>query len=345
MAKKKDATKISPTGNSLIQVNKKMEESLETIIAEYKEKYQHEVSEPHRVCSCCKKTKSLTNYFKARNPFMHNTRIGVCKGCLEENVNFGDFNEVQYFLTLINVPFVEDVWQNALHDPNPISKYIQMMNLGQYAHLDSASINRIKSYSKAFDTDPYQAQLDMMTDDERGYLQAKWGYHYDILDCVKMEEYYNDMMEDYEITTRSHQDYLKKIVQTSLILEQLIENSQYDDFKKVSKTYDDLMKSADFVQNKKDNKKDAGHNAFGVIFEMAEKKGFIPQYHNDEEPDIVDRTIKNVKAWTETLVKGEADLDVLMENAAKRVIEQEKKEKETIQQEYSGIGGLNDEGR
>ena len=341
--KKKLSTDVVQDEKAVIQVNKRMEEDLLDIIKRYNEMYPEEAVEPNRQCSRCKKTKPLTKYYKSRNPIMHNKRIGICRDCIEETVNFLDFGEAQYFLTLMHAPFVEDAWISVSQEDYPVGQYMKMMNLGQYKNLEPAMIHRIKSHSKAFDADPYQAKLDMLTEDERGYLQGKWGYTYSLIDCVKLEDYAERMMEDFEITTRAHQDYLKMIIKTSLAMERALDEKDYDNAKKLGKLYDDLMKSANFAESKsKDKKYDDNFNAFGVIFEMAEKGDFIPQYHNEEDPDIVDRTIKNLKSWTQNLIRGEADLDILMENAAKRVIEQEKKEKEEY--DYIGIEGMEDEG-
>ena len=341
--KKKVSTDVVRDEKSVIMVNQRMEEDIISIIKRYEKMYPEESVEPNRQCSHCKKTRPLSQYYKSKNPLMHNRRISICKGCIEKTVDFNNFGEAQYFLSLVHLPFVEDAWMTCLKESTPVSYYLKMMNLGQYANLEPAMIHRIKSHSKAFDADPYQAKLDLLTEDERGYLQAKWGYAYSLIDCVKLEDYAERMMEDFEIITRAHQDYLKMIIKTSLAMEQALDEKDFDNAKKLGKLYDDLMKSANFAEAKsKDKKLDEGFNAFGVVFEMAEKKGFIPQYHNTENPDIVDKTIKNLKSWTQNLVRGEQDLDVLIEGVAKRLLEQETKEKQDL--EYMGLEGLDDEG-
>jgi hypothetical protein len=339
MVKKSDTTKTKEEPNAVIKVNKKMTEELINIIKKYNEIFTT-VPEGGRVCGHCKKNKTSTHYFSARNPLMYNRKIGICKDCIETVINFEEYGEAQYFLTLMGLPFVEDAWEKCLQDPLPIGKYIKLMNLGQYASLEAATINRIKSYSEAFDNDPYQAQLDTLTNDEKGFLKAKWGEHYSLIDCIKLEEYAEAMMEDYDIDTRSHQDYLQKIAKVSLIIDNMIRDGDYDGVKKMSKTLDDLMKSAGFTQStKKENKEDNSFNSFALLFEMAEKQGFIPQYHIDEPKDIVDKTMKNLQSWTYQLITKEPDLQVLLEHAAKRVLEQEKKDIKE-KDEYEGLEGI-----
>ena len=57
------------------------------------------------------------------------------------------------------------------------------------------------------------------------------------------------------------------------------------------------MKSANLADAKsKENRREGSYNAFGLLFETVEKRGFIPKYHDVEDPDIVDKTIKNLKS-------------------------------------------------
>ena len=323
--------------------HKYIEQDVKKVMNKYQEMYgTNEVAEPARVCSHCLKSKALRNYYMARNPMMHNKRIGVCKYCLKKNVQFHELGEAQYFLTLLNWPFIDDLWTAALDHEDPIGFYLRAMNFEQYQDIESATLDSIKAYTADAAANPYWTSVEELSEYQQGVLFAKWGEHYSMLDCVKLEEYYNDMMQDYEIKTRAHQDYLKNIAKTSLVMDQMLANGDYDGYKKLAATYDALMKSANFAEAKsKDDKKDAGYNAFGLLFQTAEKEGFIPQYHNNENPDIVDKTIKNLKSWTDKLVKGETDLNELMENAAKRVLEQEKQD-ERKNDDYYGVAGLED---
>ncbi len=346
MTKRKDpnATKVPQDENAIIKVNKKMSGELMTIIKRYKEEFGQSVPEMGRVCSKCKKNKSTDKYYKARNPLMHNSKIAICRDCVDECIKFNDYGEAQYFLVLLGLPFVEDIWEKSFEQDNPVGYYIKTMNLGQYLEMEAATINRVKAFSEALDINPYEVQLSTLTNDERGYLKAKWGEHYDIIECIKLEEYAELMMEDYDIDTRSHHDYLQKIAKVSLIIDNMIRDGDYKGVKDMSKTLDDLMKSAGFSQSsKKETKNENEFNAFGVIFEMAEKKGFIPKFHTSEPKDIVDETIKNVQNWTYQLIAKEPDLQTLLENAAKRVIEQEQKDKEESDSSYAEIEEIQNE--
>jgi ferric iron reductase protein FhuF len=62
---------------------------------------------------------------------------------------------------------------------------------------------------------------------------------------------------------------------------------------------------------------------------LCEVEGFIPRYHEEESPDIVDITIKDISQYVEHLVKSELNLGTLIESALKQMQhEQDKAESE-----------------
>jgi len=315
------------------------------ITAKYKEVLKPEVVEPQRVCSCCQKSKTLQRFHLTRNPFAHNGRIGVCRQCIETLVNFEDLGEAQYFLIMLQYPFVPELWRQAMKEQQPIAFYMTSIILEKYADLESATTHMATIKQETIEEFLLSnGKIANIDDQSREDLRIKWGEHYDLLQCYKLENYYNTMMNDYDIKTHSHKDYLTKIAKTSLAMDQALANGDWTTYKNLSGIFDALMKSANFAEAKtKDTRKDSSYNPFGLLFATVEKEGFIPKFYDeqDKDRDIIDKTIKNLKSWTKNLVQGEINLEDLMESAAKRVLEQEQQELKG-NNEYDGISGLED---
>lgn len=85
-----------------------------------------------------------------------------------------------------------------------------------------------------------------LTDEDVLYLSVKWGRLYKPEEWVYLEKLYNDMMESYDIQTAGHIDTLKMICKTSLKCNQLVDLNDVEGFQKMSKVYNDLMKSGNF---------------------------------------------------------------------------------------------------
>ena len=176
-------------------------------------------------------------------------------------------------------------------------------------------------------------ELDL-TDEDKTYLRLKWGKAYKPEEWVKLEQLYDEMMQSYDIQSAGHIDTLKLVCKTSLKCNQLIDFGDVEGFQKMSRVYDQLMKSGKFTAAQ--NKADSGEfvDSISALVEICEKDGFIPRYYTDQPNDRVDETLLDLKEYTHSLVTEEMNLGNLIENAVKQMaIEESKEEDEDVEDE------------
>lgn len=156
-----------------------------------------------------------------------------------------------------------------------------------------------------------------LTDEDRTYLRLKWGKTYKPEEWVRLEQLYDEMMKSYDIQSAGHIDTLKLVCKTSLKCNQLIDIGDVEGYQKMSKVYDQLMKSGKFTAAQ--NKAEQGEyvDSVGELVMICEKEGFIPRYYIDEPNDKVDQTILDMKRYTRTLITEETNLGNLIEEAIK----------------------------
>ena len=176
---------------------------------------------------------------------------------------------------------------------------------------------------------------DDLTEEDKKYLSLKWGKTYRPYEWVQLEQYYQEMMQSFDIQTPSHEDYLKLICKTSLKAHQLIDLGDIEGFQKMSIVYDSLMKSAKFtaVQNKAESGEYV--NSISELVLLCEKEGgFIPRFHTEEPKDKADQTLRDLRGYTHKLVTEEMNLGTLIEGAVKALQRQaEQAEDEDIDDE------------
>lgn len=167
-----------------------------------------------------------------------------------------------------------------------------------------------------------------LTDDDKMYLRLKWGKAYKPEEWVRLEQLYNEMMESYDIQSAGHIDNLKLLCKTSLKANQLIDIGDVEGFQKMSKVYDQLMKSGKFTAAQ--NKAEQGEfvDSISELVTLCEKEGFIPRYYTDGPMDKVDETLLDMKNYTRSLVTEEMNLGNLIENAVKQMAREEAKPSE-----------------
>lgn len=161
--------------------------------------------------------------------------------------------------------------------------------------------------------------VDDLTDEDRTYLRLKWGKTYKPEEWIRLEQLYEEMMNSYDIQGAGHIDTLKLLCKTSLKANQLIDMGDVEGFQKMSKVYDNLMKSGKFTAAQ--NKAESGEfvDSIGELVALCEKEGFIPRYYVDEPQDKADRVLADLQSYTKTLIDEETNLTSMIEKALREI--------------------------
>ena len=169
---------------------------------------------------------------------------------------------------------------------------------------------------------------DDLTDEDRTYLRLKWGKTYKPEEWIKLEQLYEEMMNSYDIQGEGHIDTLKLICKTSLKANQLIDMGDIEGYQKMSKVYNELMKSGKFTAAQ--NKAESGEfvDSIGELIEMCEKEGYIERFYVETPNDRVDMTIQDMQRYTRTLIEEETNLTLMVEKA----LRENAKEDETAEE-------------
>lgn len=132
-------------------------------------------------CLVCGLPKSAHQISKHRNELLGDT-YGFCKDCLKTSVDTDDVDNVVDVLRLMNIPFVEVVWENATEKGagNIFSKYLQLI----------ATQRKYKTFMDS-DFGDEQASEDGEVPDEEfavtGEIIARWGAGKDIAEYMELE--------------------------------------------------------------------------------------------------------------------------------------------------------------
>ena len=173
---------------------------------------------------------------------------------------------------------------------------------------------------------PVVAEIEL-TDEEKRNLYLKWG-NYRPEQWVKLEQLYEEFLESYDIQSAGHIDTLKLICKTSLKANELIDLNDVEGYQKMSKVYDNLMKSGKFtaVQNKGESNNFV--DSISELVSLCEEQGYIERFYTDEPKDMVDKVLWDTKNYLHTLVTEEMNLGNLIENAIKQIQDEHDREKE-----------------
>jgi hypothetical protein len=267
--------------------------------------------QPKKQCQgTCGKEKSHTFFFKVDSPMFPDGMINICRDCVRDSVNIDNVEQVIGFLRQIDKPFYQDEWDKALagrDKKHPIGAYMQKLALQQYkgkTFNDSDGVDGVGkvdlSSINAPDTiETNNGKIIEYSDD----LVSKWGIGYSKLEYLQLEKFYQDTRATHEINTPAHVDSLTQLAYLTIDRNRLRQERDWGNYTKLSKTIDDMQKSAGFRPVDRQGIDDAtGMRSFSQIFEEVEKKGFRKPPPPKFDEDIVDAMIVSLANYYHRLV-------------------------------------------
>ena len=158
-----------------------------------------------------------------------------------------------------------------------------------------------------------------LTKEDKLYLAIKWGRLYRPSEWIELERKYNEMMQSFDIQDSDTVGSLILICKTFLKMNQAIDSGDVDGYQKLSRTYSDLRKSAKFTaaQNKETNT-DFVDSVGEIVAYCEEHGGQIPRYDISIDYDKVDTVIRDLKAYTKSLIFEDMALGRQIEDYLKK---------------------------
>lgn len=132
-----------------------------------------------------------------------------------------------------------------------------------------------------------------------------------------METMYSKYANEYDLNA-DREEVLKKMCKTSLKMDEALDAGDVTGYKNLAAVFDQLRKSGKFTEAQNKEEKTKYLDTIGELVALAEKakgpiKNDLPD--PDEYPqDKIDFTIKDLKAYTYSLVAGEPHMQDLIES-------------------------------
>jgi hypothetical protein len=237
---------------------------------------------PKKKCGECKKEKSQAFFFKVDSPMFPDGMINICRDCVREQVDVEDMESVIGFLRQIDKPYIEKYWNEAVQSgKHPLGEYIRKINsLSQFKGKTFDDSDGMQGVGKTTELQLAQmsdtiATVDGEVIEYSDKMVDDWGIGYKKHEYLRMEKFYKDMEKTHEIKTPVHIHMLKQLSYLSVDVDRLRQAGDWQNFTKLSKTIEDMTKSAGFRPVDRQGIDEAtGTRSFSQAFEEVEREGF-----------------------------------------------------------------------
>lgn len=298
-----------------------------------------------RYCESCREDKIPAAFPKTNSPLHPRGRLNLCLDCISKMINEHkrDLNFANKLCQWADIPFDPNEWIE-LYESN-FDNTFEIYNNIHMAE-ERREINWLQyndKWKQAAESNKLGEQIDVISAEKQRQLQIKWGENYSREEIEYLEQLYNGILQTQNVAGKLQVDQALKLCKVSLLIDQKIRAGE--NFKDLLSNYDSLVRVADFTPKNAKNAND--FDSAGEIFAYLEKTGWMNTYYDGATRDIVDKTIKNIQAWTRHLYVNETgiadDIQKKIEGlkAAKALEEQEDNYTENVDEE---IANYSDEG-
>lgn len=179
--------------------------------------------------------------------------------------------------------------------------------------------------SSAYDESQFLSEDDIpsideeLTKEDKIALAIKWGRLYKPSEWISLEKKYREMKESFDIQDSDTESTLILLCKTYLKMNQAIDCGDVESFQKLSKVYDSTRKTSKFTaQQNKEEKQEFMNTVSELVYYCEKNGGVIPRYEIETDYDIVDTVIKDLKAYTKSLIYQDVSLAAQIEDYIKR---------------------------
>lgn len=277
-------------------------------------------------CLYCHKTKKVSNYYIHRDNKPGHGLDYTCKECSKKlskdleglkeyaKINHRKFSQELYDAACKSVQdkYKDDVEVNSLSEEKresfiverTINQYFSRMGTTQYyQYLPSENGNITREDIEEEDFEPVKKGK------EKKIYSEDWQGTYSRSQLDYLESYYFDTCNEFEVKTRNHKDYVRKIAKASLVMDEAYNDylngvagsdKRYDKAKAI---FDTLSQSAKLSEKTRSSNDSAGLGSLSEIVAKLEQTGFLQKKIKYEKDDI-DKINEDLR-WVLSSVGGD----------------------------------------
>lgn len=275
-----------------------------------------EVIKSTKTCLSCNKSKPKSSFYKISTDFSEDGRMAICSDCTSQKYNVDNHREVLTLLRQLNRPFLRKVWdeqKEKWQDKFTFGRYLaQITSSKKYSLYDYSSSDHIKDNGEEiYSLDEIEKIItsegkEIVVDEQ---LIFDWGSGFTTIEYLKMEKFFQDSLNNFSVITPIDRDQLRTLIKTSIRRDRALANNDVNEFEKLSKQYDTIMKSQSLRPMDRQGKdQEAGLKSFAQVFKTVEQEGYTaPQSEviTKDVEDIFDRMIISILNYYNRIVGEE----------------------------------------
>lgn len=259
-----------------------------------------------KICPRCGRHLGPADFSPTRSWLYTDGVLPICDECCAAYLEEKDFDweRVNKLCQWADIPFIPAEFER-LHKTlgrRVFHTYAEIFLSEDFDSFDWASYN--EEFKKLRDQGLLEFELPGIGEEKMRALREKWGSNYDTDELLYLENLYDGLLATQNINGALQSDQALKICKISNEIDRRIRDGE--EFDKLLKSYDTIIKSAEFTPKNTKNIND--FDSLGELFKWLEKRGWKNRYFDGVSKDIVDETIQNIQVFNRKLYTNETGI-------------------------------------
>lgn len=264
------------------------------------------------ICAICGANTSLI-------PSNNKLVPSACPRCIAAKIDLKNLEDADFFCRTYNYPFNPNMWIKAMEEDE---KHI-IQNYQRY-YLDTLETKEYitntkdvwKEANKEWEKSLTHTELlNRITKIKASFIdraRIKWGTNFTFEELIQLENLFTTTVGSFDINNPMQIDAIKKACKASLLLDKAMLEGNIDQIKNLTSAYQQFVSTAKIDEMIESAQTDVIRTVADLA-QFLEDNNFEFKFYDNEDRDIVDKTIRDMKEHLRTLVMESTGLEQTLE--------------------------------
>jgi hypothetical protein len=271
-------------------------------------------------CAICGASTAL---IPSNNPLVPS----ACPKCIELKIDLKNLEQADFFCRTYNLPFSPNMWMKSIQEDekhiiqNYQRFYLDTLETKEYI---SNTKDVWKEANKEWEKSITHAELlDRISHIKESFLdrgRIKWGTNFTFEELIQLENLFTTTVGSFDINNPMQIDAIKKACKASLLLDKAMLEGDMENIRNLTSAYQQFVSTAK-IDEMIESAQTEVIRTVADLAQFLEDNNFEFKFYDNEDRDIVDKTIRDMKEHLRTLVLESTGLEQTLEMIQKKYTE------------------------
>lgn len=264
-----------------------------------------------------------TNLIPSNNPIVPDT----CAKCIEVKFDLKNLEQADFFCRTYNIPFEPNMWIKSMKQDeknilqNYQAFYLDTLEAKQYMTNTKDVWKEVnKEWEKSLTHAELLNRISYIKDAFLDRGRIKWGTNFTFEELIQLENLFSTTVGAFDINNPMQIDAIKKACKASLLLDKAMLEGNIDQIKNLTSAYQQFVSTAK-IDEMIESAQTEVIRTVADLAQFLEDNNFEFKFYDNQDRDIVDKTIRDMKEHLRTLVMESTGLEQTLEMIHKKYTE------------------------